>query len=96
MELKKVPKNGSKKYYCELCDYNTSRESQYNRHLSTRKHKMELNGIKKSSKDFLCKYCGKKYQTQSGLWKHENKCKDKPNIDTNINNEKKNKKTKKK
>ena len=96
MELKKVPNFGSKKYYCELCDYNTSRESQYNRHLSTRKHKMELNGIKKSSKEFLCKYCEKKYQTQSGLWKHENKCKDKTNIDANIKKEKNNKKTIKK
>lgn len=95
MELKKVPKS-SKKFYCEKCDYGTSRESQYNRHLSTRKHKMELNehknGIKKSSKEFICNICNKKYETQSGLWKHETKCK---NLTENIDN-KKEKKTRKK
>lgn len=73
MELKKVPKS-SKKFYCKKCDYSTSRESQYNRHIITRKHQMELNGIKKSSK-YICEKCNKMYETQSGLWKHQSKCK---------------------
>jgi hypothetical protein len=41
MELtvnQKVPKS-SKKYTCNCCDYYTSRLSQYERHLSTDKHK---------------------------------------------------------
>ena len=29
----------SKKYHCEICDYFTSRKSQYARHLLTDKHK---------------------------------------------------------
>ena len=33
-----VPKN-AEKYYCENCDYTTSRNSQYQRHLLTSKHK---------------------------------------------------------
>lgn len=85
MELKKVPKS-SKKFYCEKCDYSTSRESQYMRHINTRKHKMELTGIKKSSKNFFCKICNKLYETQSGLWKHENKCIKSKDDDNEYNN----------
>jgi len=50
-----MPKN-AEKYYCELCDYVTRDKQDYNRHLSTRKHKMVVNGSnipKKSQKIFL-------------------------------------------
>ena len=40
-----MPKN-AEKYYCELCDYVTRDKQDYNRHLSTRKHKMVVNGSK--------------------------------------------------
>ncbi len=56
-----VPKS-SEKYFCEICDYTTSRKSQYTRHLSTDKHKMVVNGsdlVPKSSNPFRCN-CGKK------------------------------------
>jgi len=50
------------------------------RHLSTRKHKtnadgikMELNYINLHSNKHHCN-CGKEYKTQSGLWKHQQKC----------------------
>ena len=33
-----VPKS-SNNYICELCDYYTSRKSQYDRHILTSKHK---------------------------------------------------------
>ena len=36
---RKTPKN----FYCEYCDYVTCRESEYTRHLLTRKHKMLTN-----------------------------------------------------
>jgi hypothetical protein len=54
------------------------------RHLSTRKHKtnaggikMELNYINLHSNKHHCN-CGKEYKSQSGLWKHQQKC----NIET--------------
>ena len=76
METNLVPKS-SKKYYCKCCDYTTSRKSQYDRHLITRKHKMETNGNKSSSKSskpiYECE-CGKEYQTRAGLFKHKKKC----------------------
>ena len=40
-----VPK-GSYNFVCECCDFKCSRQSQYDRHLSTRKHKDTYNGYK--------------------------------------------------
>lgn len=71
----------SKKYLCEHCDYHTCRLSQYDRHLTTRKHQMIINGnikgtetIKKNTKLHLCD-CGKKYNFASGLSRHKLTCK---------------------
>ena len=79
-------------FFCEICNYTTSRNSQYDRHLTTSKHKrmtQELqNDDKKSSTDdilvqenkslLLC-ICGKKYKYRQGLWKHKLTC-EKENI----------------
>ena len=73
MDTFSVPKS-SEKYYCKLCDYVTSRKSQYDRHLNTRKHKMETNGNNSSSKSSKPIYecdCGKEYQTRAGIFKHK-------------------------
>ena len=40
-----VPES-SGKYICDICDYSTCRKSQYNRHLTTDKHKNRENGRK--------------------------------------------------
>ena len=64
-------------YNCELCDYNTSRPSQYARHLTTSKH-LNLQNINKSelkgSDEFSCNNCQKKYKERTGLWKHKKTC----------------------
>ena len=70
---KKVLKSTKNLWYCVKCDYTCSNQSNYNKHLNTRKHKMELSG-EKTTTEFLCSLCGKIYKTQSGLWKHEKKC----------------------
>lgn len=72
----------SEKFECELCDYYTSRESQYQRHLKTDKHKnnekstfcqqMSTNFNGFGSK-FVCD-CGKSYKERSGLWRHKKIC----------------------
>jgi len=77
-----VPKS-SENFYCELCDYSTSRKSQYDRHLSTDKHKNRENDSKmvgndsdlvaKSSKCYECE-CGNKYKYDSGYYRHKKKC----------------------
>jgi len=78
------------KFNCELCDYNTSRLSQYDRHLSTSKHKK---AIKKSqlvheleNNIFTCNNCNKKYKNRSGLWRHNKLCKIIENEIANKNN----------
>jgi len=60
------------------------------RHLSTRKHKssvdgikMELNYINLHSNKHQCN-CGKEYKSQSGLWKHQQKCNIEFNNEINI------------
>jgi len=37
--LKKFGSESSEKYICEVCHYSTSRNSQYQRHITTDKHK---------------------------------------------------------
>jgi hypothetical protein len=83
METNKVPKS-SNKYCCELCNYNTSRNSQIQRHYETDKHKknqLETNGNNKVPKssisnntNFLCETCNKTFISRAGLWKHNKKC----------------------
>lgn len=80
MDKNLVPKS-SKIFECNYCHYNTSRNSQYIRHLSTDKHKRIIMDNKKFQKvptideqKITC-ICGKEYKHQSGLSKHKQKCK---------------------
>ena len=68
--------NIARKYYCEKCNYKCSKQSDFNKHLLTRKHKMETNGnhIVINNSPYICDICNKKYLNRSGLWKHKQKC----------------------
>jgi hypothetical protein len=90
--LKSSVPESSEKYNCETCYYNTSRYSQYIRHLDTPKHQKRVNltfcqqistNVNKESSEFICN-CGKIYKERTGLWKHKQKCKE-PML-TNNNN----------
>jgi len=73
-------------FYCELCNYSTSRKSQYERHLTTDKHqnRTPLNTfVSESSYKFACKICKKKYKARNSLWYHEQKCNVISSIDDN-------------
>ena len=68
-------------FVCKVCDYNTSKKSDFDKHLSTRKHDgmvtMETVETKKSRKvaqHNMCNKCKKVYNTRSGLWKHMKIC----------------------
>lgn len=67
METKKEHKT----YECKKCDFVCSRKYNFDKHISTRKHKISILETKKESK---CKKCGKEYKSTSGLWKHEKSC----------------------
>ncbi len=76
MEMNLVQKS-SVSYECKLCDYNTIRQSQYNRHIQTVKHKrrqLEQNGDEKSSAPIFVCLCGKTYKYKRGLGKHKKLC----------------------
>ena len=88
--LTNLSSESSEKYVCELCDYSTSRSSQYKRHLETDKHQnnekstfcqqISTNGTTQGSQ-FVCD-CGKIYKERSGLWRHKKKCSDTKDFDS--------------
>ena len=75
-------------FECEICDYNTCRKKDFNKHLLTAKH---ISNVEQSSyavkndkycqslqitfqdKKYVC-ICGKNYVDNSGLWRHKKKC----------------------
>ena len=71
------------KFYCETCDYNTGRKSNYTTHLLSVKHNRLTKDLllrQKSATNqhehietFICS-CGNQYQHRQSLWKHKKKC----------------------
>ena len=70
-----MPKNADF-FVCENCDFKCCKESDYNRHLSTLKHKKFTLVYKKTpNTEYALKCeCLKTYSTRMGLWKHKQKC----------------------
>ena len=76
MEETNLVQKSSSKYCCEKCNFMSCRKSQYDRHLTTDKHKrkqMEIKKFQKVPDEVSCK-CGRLFKTNSGLWKHKKKC----------------------
>ena len=66
------------KFNCKECDFICCKLSDWNRHLTTRKHKdrTNLNGKtpKIATACFKCKKSNKEYKARNSLWYHEKKC----------------------
>ena len=56
-------------FACKICDYSSSKESDYNRHIATRKHQNNDKNAKKNA----C-VCGKAFMHRQGLHVHRKKC----------------------
>lgn len=81
----------AQQYCCELCDFKSCNKRNYEKHLSTLKHKSLQDGNKfarngnngnenlaKSCKTiFVCENCEKSYFHKSGLSRHKRQCSDK-------------------
>ena len=63
------------KFYCENCNFNTSRKSHYDKHLLTKKHKyLQNNYAVATKKKYVCD-CGKEYNYRQSLYNHRKTCK---------------------
>jgi hypothetical protein len=83
MMTKKSPKS-PKKFFCENCDYDCCKQSDWNKHILTSKHikyDAELQKIIQNRQKFTCE-CGNIYKYRQGLWNHKQKCLNK-NVDLN-------------
>jgi hypothetical protein len=73
--MEKSPVEKQKSLKCELCDYVCFKNSEYIRHLLTRKHVSNASGNNKNaSADIKCKFCSKIYKSKKGLWGHNKVC----------------------
>jgi len=67
------------KMYCTICDFKCSKQSNWDRHIITRKHingsKMIVNDsiLVPKSASYNC-VCGKMYKWESGYYRHKKKC----------------------
>ena len=65
------------KFYCEFCDYGSSKKGNMDNHLLTAKHHLATSSNQKEAKissDFVCQLCKKNYKDKSGLWRHKKSC----------------------
>jgi hypothetical protein len=75
MEIEK-PQKTPNEFICITCDFKCCNKKDYNRHLSTRKHKWKSDGnVGNEKKTYNCNGCNKNFKTNSGLWKHKKICK---------------------
>ena len=72
-------KNNS--FICMACEYITNRKSNYQKHIITKKHILNVQKSqkkvkvkKKIDKKFVCEICNSKYKFKSGLSRHKKKC----------------------
>ena len=75
----------SYKFFCETCNYKCNKQSEINKHYSTRKHKILQNPTSETTseatlKSYICK-CGKVYKHSSTMYAHRKKCSFIPSIE---------------
>ena len=78
--MEKMPENADI-FHCIVCDFKCSKQSNYDKHLLTAKHKnrTNLNNLEQIMPNnanplFKCKNCDKEYKARNSLWYHEKKC----------------------
>lgn len=91
-----IPQKNAKYFICETCDFKCSKNSDFNRHLSTLKHMKLLNAnnmldnatIKNAishNQRFNC-VCGNSYSHSSSYYRHKKICNvNKDNNETSLN-----------
>jgi hypothetical protein len=69
------------KFYCNICDYGTSKKSSYKNHCESKRHHTKIfttnnneNYANLCSSKYQCEKCDKKFKDRTGLWRHKKKC----------------------
>jgi len=94
----KISQKSAMKFYCEICDYGTSKKCNYNTHIISTKHinatkcdNKRQNSAKNQQPDLdkcvqhIC-VCGKSYLCRQSLWRHCKTCNNQPHNTENITN----------
>ena len=75
-------------FHCEYCNYKCSKQSDWNKHIRTRKHKRTTNNNIynniKSHDTIKCLLCDKMYSDRVALWRHKKICKGKEHITDDV------------
>ena len=69
-------------FYCKYCDYKCCKKYNWDKHISTTKHKSATNSNNLATDEwqkwqkhqFTCENCEKKYKDRTGLWRHKKIC----------------------
>ena len=65
-------------HICKRCEYSTKVLCNYQKHMMTKKHKLNFQNRKQTpeekEKEMTTCNCGKQFKTHSGLWKHKKNC----------------------
>ena len=75
-----ITKNNAKNasiFICKICDFKCCKKSNYNKHLTTRKHQNNDNQLHNKEQNMPKKYqciCGKEYNFRQGLHTHRKSC----------------------
>jgi len=70
-------------FYCEKCDYSTSKKSSFDTHILSAKHKRQHNETELCQEN-ICSICSKVYQNRTGLWRHKKVCLPTTNINADV------------
>ena len=61
-------------FHCVCCDYNTSYQSKYDRHILTDKHTFRTNETKKGTQtmnSYVCEKCNTNFNSRTTMWRHK-------------------------
>jgi hypothetical protein len=79
-----------KTYECIKCNFKCSKQSDWNRHIMTRKHYCEINAKQHEAltiSSHKCKFCNDMFNSRTTLWRHTSRCKANQIIITNTTSE---------
>jgi hypothetical protein len=72
-----ISKKNETIYCCKICDFNSCKITDYNRHLLTLKHIRNISATAVNTNldknIYVCENCGKEYSDRTGLWRHKKK-----------------------